>query len=419
MITGHKRVRNGLCLIGGLVLASVSAATAQTTEPSGYQPPPTMDAGAMPTYGSALLPQRADLQEDPASVQQQVSCVVQIDRPENLGTVAWPGGGYATSAYYPPTPDSHLAAAVITSTNTIDAAAGALGITPQQRAQQVRVHGTAIGSQLLRIEVDLEKGGTSFADGDAKKLLDKLCDQVIEAFKQSTQAKNKGLEAQAAQNQQDLAALEKQLADTRAALREEGQLTAGVSPIYGDVNSMLANARMQRQQAASTLEQNQTRLAALEPTSSAALISQWETLVDQDQQRLAEVTAAHAAGNASETQVNDAQARLLDAQTHLAEAKQQSDSPGDSNRSYRTQEVANLKTTIAEDQARVKQFDQTISQLTDPKYLKALDDQRSLQTLEQSLVARVGELQSRIAQSPAPASDSENVTLTVLDGKTK
>jgi len=180
------------------------------------------------------------------------------------------------------------------------------------------------------------------------------------------------------------------------------------------VSSTLVNARNQRQSAIAELERNRTRLATIEPPASSTLESEWEGLVSQYQQQLQDLTAARAAGNATDAQVKQVQGKLSDAQLHLATAKLQSDSSNDPNRNYRNQEASGLKATIADQESRLKQYDQTIAQLTDPSFLKALDEQRALQTLEQNLVGRVAELQSRITLVTATTDTSPAVTLTIL-----
>jgi len=415
----NQTLRNMLWTTGIVIVSAIAAAgqaTAPTAEPTNYQPPPTMDPTVMPPYSYAGvgLRERPDVQEDPATIAQQYSCLIQIDGATSIAQPGWPANGYTTSNTFGVAPDSHFAAALVSSTAAIDAVAVALRITPQQRQEQVRVHATAIGLQLLRLEVDIEKGPNAFAAGDAQKLAEKLCDQLTQAFKQSADARNKSTQLQADQNEKDLSAMQKQLADVRAKLLADSQQTSTITPMYGDVSSTLVNARNQRQSAIAELERNRTRLATIEPPASSTLESEWEGLVSQYQQQLQDLTAARAAGNATDAQVKQVQGKLSDAQLHLATAKLQSDSSNDPNRNYRNQEASGLKATIADQESRLKQYDQTIAQLTDPSFLKALDEQRALQTLEQNLVGRVAELQSRITLVTATTDTSPAVTLTIL-----
>jgi len=393
-----------------VLLSSVPFATAQTTAPSNAMSARAPAAFNIPNttpFGSSRIYPQQDIPEDPATIAQQASRVIQIDMTSE-NTTQWPSNGYGATA-----PVAQFAVALVTSTAILDEAAAPANFTSQQQSH-VRIHAYPIGAQLFRLEVDLLKGDAPFDPDQSHKLVSSLTDQLSRAFSQSADAHRKALASQGAADAKDLAAMNAQLDDIRAKMRADQAKTAPAGNIYGDPSSMLMNARNNQQTAQAELDRDRARLATIDPQSDSTLVSQWQALVNQYQQSVQELTAQ----NPSDPKLKEAQDKLVDAQTHLALAKQQTEMSTDNNQVYRRQEVTNLKSTIADQESRLKQLNDTIATLTDPNYQKALDEEHSLQSLEQNLLNRVNELQNRITQAPTISDSNPAVTFTVLDGKT-
>jgi hypothetical protein len=359
-----------------------------------------------------IYPQQ-DIPEDPATIAQQASCVIQIDTPSE-NAAPWPNNAYGTTGYFGGVPVAQFAVALVTSTAIIDQAATPLHLTTDQQQSQIRIHAYAIGAQLFRVEVDLLKGDSTFPADQAQKLISSLTDQLSRAFDQSVDVHRKVLASQAAADAKNLEAMRAQLNDIRAKIRADQAKTSTAGNMYGDPASMLMNVRNNQQNTQADLDRNGTRLATIDPQSDSTLVNEWQALVNQYQQSVQELTAQ----NPADPKLKEAQDKLVDAQTHLALAKQQSETSTDNNQVYRRQEATNLKSTIADEESRLKQLNDTIATLTDPNYQKALDEERGLQSLEQNVLNSLNELQNRVTQTPAISDSGPAAIFTVLNGKT-
>jgi hypothetical protein len=413
----NRRTYGLLRFVPIILFCSISPTIAQTTAPIAATPSRSSAAFNIPNaapFGSGRIYPPQDIPEDPATIAQQASCVIQIDAPSE-NTIPWPNNGYVAAGYSGGAPVAQFAVALVTSTVVIDEAATSLHFTAEQRQSQIRVHATAIGTQLFRLEVDLLKGDSTFPTDRAQKLISSLTDQLSRAFEQSADARRKAMSSQAAADAKDLVAMHAQLDDVRAKIRADQAQTSTVgNMMYGDPSNTLINARNNQQNAQTELDRNRAHLATIEPPSDSTLVGEWEALVKQDQQSVQELTAQ----NPSDPKLKEAQDKLVDAQTHLALAKQQTEMSTDNNQVYRRQEATNLKSTIADQESRLKQLNDTIAKLTDPNYQKALDEERGLQSLEQNVLNRLNELQNRITQMPVISDTASAVIFTVLDGKT-
>jgi predicted nucleic acid-binding Zn-ribbon protein len=346
--------------------------------------------------------------ENPADVAQRASCVLQIDGDQDLMN----GNGSRM--------DPTTVASIANSTAlTVPAVDAILDMPVEQRRQRVIVNAYATGARFLRLEVLIRKGDAAVKPTAAEDVLARIIERTKAAVAQSSDATGKQIAARTQELNQRITATQKQLAAVHAQIRQYRDQNAGFGNNYGDPRDNIANIQRQRQSAESELMRNVARLKALQPdtTAKTALVSEWEQVVSLQQQQLDALRAKVASGQGKASDVSDQEVKLAEAKAQLATAKQQQAAANtDSNRNYRNNEVPMLQSNIAEEQARIKSFDDQLAKLKDPKFQELAEQYPQLQQQEQQLNNSMVSLRNRLQQYDQTTSVSGPVTITVLDG---
>ena len=142
--------------------------------------------------------------EMPADVQQQASCVLQIDGGTAIPTAQYSAGPYGVgSAGF----DAATAALLLSSTAMSEPVVrAALAEKSVLVGRQVLIAATPSGIRFLRLEVSLKKAEKPWPSDAANKLLGAMVDRLRAAAEQSQETESKSLEARLAPLAEQLAA---------------------------------------------------------------------------------------------------------------------------------------------------------------------------------------------------------------------
>ncbi|HEX5242785.1 MAG TPA: hypothetical protein VFW23_05930, partial [Tepidisphaeraceae bacterium] len=343
----------------------------------------------------------------PDSIAQQYSVVIRLDSTADITS-----GGFNTAFS---SLDSQTAASLLTSSALVDPPAlQVLGLSPQQRRDAVVVNVYPTGVRIARVEVTLLKSHGDYGPDAAHKLTSALMESLKNAFEQSTQAAHKAATERRAPIEKELKEAKDRAEALHAKIRElrgiNANLSRGMDPQYS-----LDNLRNTKRNTESEIARNKARLEAIDSTSGP-LSKELADVLKLRQQQLDEVTKRQKAGTATPADVADAEAKVIEARAALAQAHQTSSSP---NRIDRTSEIAGLRSSIAEAEERLKQTNEQIAKLDDPKFAAAYDQLPDMQTEEQRLRTNIFNLNSRLEQIRQTSDIDAEVTITVLDGQQK
>lgn len=395
----------------GWTLGAVAVASAQTSmQPPGTDRPEVIyvlpQAGGEPigTHGATVFGGVTPNTVVPADqIAQQYSCVIRLDSNSDSNV-----NFYLL--------DSQSAVALLTSSALIDPVAKqVLDLSPERRWEQVVVNVTSAGSRLARVEVILRKApGANYPADGARKSAAALIDRLKNAYATSAALSQKASQARIKPITDELAANSAKLDDLRRRERQIKDLSADLSVNgagFGNASNQLANLRMQRGPLQSELARNKARLASMEPPAPAA---KWEQAVKDRQKELDDVKASAKAGKATDEQVQDTESKLADAQAQLAQASQPQ--VADNGNPFFRSQIAQLKSTIADEETRLKQLEADIAKINDPKLLEQIDSLPDLQSQEFQARNKMSELQNRLEQARRSSRDDPEITVTVLDG---
>ncbi|HEX3357397.1 MAG TPA: hypothetical protein VHS31_10540 [Tepidisphaeraceae bacterium] len=337
---------------------------------------------------------------NPADIEQQASCVLQIDSDFDPMT-----GGRT---------DNQTATALLGSTALRDTAIARLAdMKLDQHKDKIFVQAYPTSDKFVRVTVILLKDEQAYAADTASKLIGVLCDSLKSAFEQSIKASAQAAATRSDGIQKQLDAAKQKLADVRSKLRDARDANNTNGYGYGDVDNALNNLMSQKRNADAELSRQRAQLAAVDPTSGP-LVTEWDQVVKLRQLHLDELTEAKKQNKATDADVSDAQSKLADAKTSLAQAKTTSRDP---NQGYRNNEISSLRASVAQAEDRAKTLDNQIQKLNDPKTRQLVDQIPDLQMQENSLRNDISNLNMRLEQAHRTTNASSNVTITVLDGQ--
>lgn len=339
----------------------------------------------------------------PDSIAQQYSVVIRLDSAADSGPTTF---NTPASAH-----DSQTAASLLTSTALIDPASSrALGLSPQQRRDAVVVNVYPTGLRMARVEVTLLKGHGDYAPDGARKLTSALLESLKKAFEQSAQAARKAAIARRGLVEKEMKETKDQADALHAKVRELRNMNPSLMRGM-DAQTTVDNLKNQKRNTESEITRLKGRLESIEP-ASAPLAKELAEVVKLREQQLAVVKKSQEAGTATPADVADAQAKVIEARAALAQATQSSSS----SRFDRGSEVASLRSSIADAEERLKQTNDQIAKLEDPKFAAAFDQLPEMQSQEQRLRSRLFELNSQLEQIVRTSDLDMGVTITLLDG---
>ncbi|MDB5329461.1 MAG: hypothetical protein JWP03_612 [Phycisphaerales bacterium] len=402
---------------GTLCLAFSVSASGQipATQPAEVEGKPAViylvsNPQAANRWGVAPAPIVGQTVVAPADIAQQYSCVIRIDVDND--TAMNNGHGYGM------TNDSQSAVALLTSTALADPAAEkVLGLTAEKRRDLVVVNVYPAAFRVARVEVILRKSADVQYKADAgEKLMGALLVNLKAAYAQSAEASRKAIQARREPLEKELDAAKKRADELRAKQREARTQTAGITPNYGDPATSLINQRQTKRTLESQLSNYRARLQTLEP-SSGPLVREWTDVLKLREQRLAELKAGVAKGTATAAEVTDEEAKLAEAKAQLTRATQDASSSDNGNARFRDGEATTLHTNIADTEDRLKQANDQIARLEDPKFMALFEQLPDMLQEEQRLRNTISELTGRLDQIRRSTQIEENVVVTVLDGK--
>ncbi|MDB5293715.1 MAG: hypothetical protein JWL69_4956 [Phycisphaerales bacterium] len=408
------------CALGGfgtlcLALSASAGAQTPTTQSAEVQGKPAViylvsDPQSVNRWGITQSAMPGQTVVAPADIAQQYSCVIRID-PDGEAAVNV-GYGYGMAN------DSQSAAALLTSTALADPAAEkVLGLSPEKRRELVVINVYPSGFRMARVEVILRKSADAHYKPDASdKLMGALLDNLKAAYAQSAEASRKAIQSRREPLEKELETAKKRADELHAKQREARTQTAGISPNYGDPTINLSNLRQTKRNYESQLSNNRARLQTLEP-NPAPLVKEWTDVLKLREQRLAELKAAVEKGSATAAEVTEQEAKLAEAKAQLTRATQDASTSDNGNARYRNTEAASLRTNIADTEDRLKQTNEQIAKLEDPKFLALLEQLPEMQQEEQRVRNTISELTSRLEQIRRSTQVEGTVTVTVLDGK--
>jgi hypothetical protein len=360
-------------------------------------------------YASSFYPQLPTTSVPADQVAELYSCVIRIDSDAQS-----PSPGFASVV----SQDSQAAAALLTSTALMDPAAKeAIGLSPAQRQASVVVNVLPVGPQMARVEVILKRGaGSHYAVGDAAKLGAALIERLKAALAESHEASRAAALARRQPIEKELATAKAKIDDIHA--KQRAVRAHDPRSGYSDPSMELNNVRNQKKSTESELARNRARLATLEP-NTAPLIAQWNEIVTLRRKQLDDLKKAAPGQDpkASADAIRAAEDKLADAQAQLATARQATAPADGTNSNFRNNEIVNLHTTIADEENRLKDSNDQIARLQDPKYLALLDQLPEMQNEENRLRSQTFELQNRLDQIRRSTQDEGTVRVTVLDGQ--
>lgn len=408
------------CALGGfgtlcLALSATAGAQTPTTQPVEVQGKPAViylvsDPQSANRWGTAPAAMPGQTVVAPADIAQQYSCVIRID-PDGEAAVNV-GYGYGMAN------DSQSAAALLTSTALADPAAEkVLGLSPEKRREMVVINVYPSGFRMARVEVILRKSADAHYKPDASdKLMGALLDNLKAAYAQSAEASRKTIQARREPLEKELETAKKRADELRVKQREARTQTAGIIPNYGDPTTNLANLRQTKRNSETQLSGYRARLQALEP-SSGPLVKEWTDVLKLREQRLAELKAAVDKGTATAAEVTEQEAKLAEAKAQLTRATQDTSASDNGNARFRNNEATSLRTNIADAEDRLKQANEQIAKLEDPKFIALFEQLPEMQQEEQRVRNTISELTSRLEQIRRSTQVEGTVTVTVLDGK--
>lgn len=342
-------------------------------------------------------------------VAQRYSCVIRIDTEATNSN-----GGFAGSIN-----DPQSAAALLTSTALIDPAVkSTLHIMPQHRQDSAVVNVYPVGQRLARVEVILRDiPGQTYSEDAAAKLTNALVERLKAAYAESSAAARQAAAGREAPLQKQIESIKARIEELRTKQHEVRGKASNSHMVYngGDPSFELNNLRSQKKSAESELARNRARLETLDP-SSGPLAAQWNDVVNLRQKQVNELQKAVDEKKAQPADLQEAEAKLADAKTQLAQLRQ-SRQPDGTNNGFRANEVASLRSNIVEEEDRLKDLSAQIAKLDDPKYLELLDQLPDMQNEQNRLQSQLFELQNRLDQLRHSEEDAGSVTVTVLDGQ--
>src|SRR5450432_2034269 len=182
-----------------LMIGNIAATTAPADDDSAPGAPTRFPFTWQRVANAQLPVTLPTIVDDPATVAQQASCVLQVDtgpRPNNFI------GGEIHA-------DAGTAAGILTSTILQDSAAKtALNFDPQQRQALVKVGAFPTSDQCVLLEIVLRKSETQYPSDAADKMMYAMANGLRAAMRQGIEAQTKAVSA-------ELAAAEKELADAK------------------------------------------------------------------------------------------------------------------------------------------------------------------------------------------------------------
>jgi len=391
-------------LLCGYVASSAIAQIA-TTQPAGSRNPrviyvvPEDQSFRQPS--AYLPPPPRVIAAD--SIAQQYSVVIRLDS----GADSVPSPSNTPISNH----DAQMAASLLTSTAIMDPAASrALGLSPEQRRDAVVVNVYLTGLRIARVEVTLLKGHGDYAPDAARKLTSALLESLKKAFEQSSQAARKAAAARRATVEKELKETKEQADALHAKIREVRNVNPNTMRGM-DAQSALDTLKNQKRNNESEITRLKDRLASIEP-ASAPLAKELAEVVKLREQQLEVVKKSQQAGTATPADVADAQAKVIESRAALAQATQSSSS----SRFDRGGEVASLRSSIADAEERLKQTNEQIAKLEDPKLAAAFDQLPQMLNDEQRMRSRLFELNTRLEQITRGSDADSGVTITLLDG---
>lgn len=404
-----------LCIAASLLAQSTQPTTAPALQPAapGSMPPgcPMLDSQGVryipiPAYPPQLpygiAP--AYMRETPPDVEQQASCVVQVNAASALS------GRSDINSVPMLLSSTSLCNPVIR--KTLDLPAGSLG-------KLVFITAQMCGGNMVRIDVSLKKTDKPYAPGAADALLAALTDRLRAALQQSAQADAKTSNAQLQSIADALDASRKKLAEISDSNRETRELISTSGSPYEDPQSVIQNLRSQKRQIESELSRLKARQAALEPEKGAQdAVTAWEAAIDGQTMAVARAEALLKEGKGDLAKLTEAQTKLAQAKSQLAAARQQANTPTDQSR-YNQSEMRNLKTQIAEQEQRLKPIQEQLAKLDSPAVAAKLSAYRDNQQEEQRLRNEVSECTQRLMMLQRTLRDRGELTITVIDGQPK
>jgi chromosome segregation ATPase len=276
-----------------------------------------------------------------------------------------------------------------------------------------------VGSRLARLEVILRKSANgNYAEGDAGKLAGALVERLKVAYAESASAARKAAVARRDPLEKELKSVQQRADELRARQQEIHSALSINGNMYaysGNASYQLNNIRSQRKSLQTELVRNQARLQTLEP-ASGPLVAQWADIVKVRQKHLDELKKASDDKKPSDEELREAENKLTDAVAQLAAAKQVQPTDG-MNVQFRANEIANLHSSIADEEDRIKQMDAQIAKLQDPKFQQQLERLPEMQNEESRLRSQSMELQNQLDQVRRASQEEGAVIVTVLDGQ--
>jgi len=343
----------------------------------------------------------------PEDVAQQVTCVLQID----ADPVASPYGGGGI--------DARTVASILHSTPVVEGAVKKV-LGDQAAAAKLQdwlvVNAVPTAQRFLELEVIVLKGeqAAGVAPGTASKLLPALCERAEAALRQSADAQRQQAQHRREKVEQDIAAVRQRLADVREKQRKYRAATASISQ-FGDARYAGNNLRNQRQQYEQQLAGYRSRLKSIEPSSSP-LVAEWRGVVELRQKQLDELKEQASAGKASADAVAAQERKVAEARSQLEAARRTAGAEADSRRG-RAGEVASLESQIEQAESQLKNVNEQLAKIEDPKVTEMVEELPELQNEENRVRAELTEAMSRADQLRRAGDAGGDVSIRMLDGK--
>jgi hypothetical protein len=343
----------------------------------------------------------------PADVEQRASCVIQIDG----DNVSFSPMSYRVAQG--PRFDAMTAAWLLSSTALGEPAVEtSLEQKPGLLGRQVLVAAAPSGNRFLRLEVSLKKAEKPWPSGAANRLLPALVDRLRAAAKESQKAENAALAVR-------LAAVTEQLAAAKARKQEIDESLQGVRDVLGyqgdyygaDSTGVLRRVKLEKARIESELVRLKARLAVVEDQPTAG----YEAKVKAAEKALAKVIDDAKRGQAAAEAIEEAATNLADAKEKLATARAQAASSGFPRR-HNFGEPESLRTSVAEQEERLKPLREQLAKLEAPGMAAKLTGYREQQQEEQRLQGEIVSLSESVRALQQAIRDRASATFTILDG---